>query len=764
MRKLVLLSVVAGSLIAVPGAQAAIPDVFGGAVTCSVAGDGVRECGTVSSDAGAGVRSTAPSWDGTPIDVKVAFPPVPSGTDGNYPLIIAGHGYGGSKNDISFSSMRRFTDRGYAVFAMTARGFHQSCGMQNAVTAAAGACDDAGWIHLMDHRYEIRDAQFLVGQLADEDVIDGQRIGAIGSSYGGGLSLQLASLKDRVMLPDGQLVPWTSPSEGKPMRIAAATPDIPWSDLAYSLTPNGAKLDYVADAAYTGRIGVQKESFVTGLFLSGQLAGGYCGENPYPGPCSDPQSDITAWKDRLDQGEPYDGDPMTTSVFDEIRAHHSAYYIDHSVPPAPLLISNGFTDDLFPADEAIAYYNRIKSLDPNAPLAMLFGDFGHMRAENKPGDSDARDAAQDAWLDFYVKGQGPQPFQGATTFALTCPDSAPSGGPFQAGSWAGLQRGVVRLLDSGAKTISAGGGSASVDTTFDPIAGDGACATASADDLPGVATYRVPAASGNGYTLMGSPTIVATIASPVANSALAARLLDVAPDGRETLVARQLFRPLVGTARQVFQLHPSGHLFAPGHVAKLELLPRDAGGQALNSYGRPANDQGDITVAKLDLRLPVLEGPGAAGGQVAAAPALPLPCGAEIAPQYSSSEYLRASLGDGKVKVTGKGRKARVPVDSAPGSNPCRVKVVLLKARVGKKKKGRAAKKGKKRSRVLARSKATTIAGGQSKTVKVKATKKSRAALRRARRIRVKVTTIDSAGNTIQLTKVKVGHGKKNKR
>jgi hypothetical protein len=761
MRKLMLLSVVVASLLLAPSAHAAIPNVFGGALTCSVdAGDGVRECGTdQSDDSGMGTRSTAPSWDGTPIDVKVAFPPDPGGTDGNYPLIIWGHGYGGSKNDLSFSGMRRFTDRGYAVFAMTARGFHQSCGKPNAITAAAGACDAAGWIHLMDDRYEVRDAQFLMGELADEGRIDGQRIGAIGVSYGGGLSLQLASLEDRVMMPDGSLVPWTSPLNQFPMRIAGATPEIPFSDLAYALTPNGAKLDYVADASYTGRIGIQKQSFVSGLYLLGQLQGSLCGQAPYPSPCADPQSDITAWNARIDQGEPYDGDPVTAAALDEIKAHHSAYYIDHSEPPAPLLIGSGFPDDLVPADEAIVYYNRIRSQHPNAPISMLFGDFGHQRANNKPEDTAALTAAQDAWLDFYVKGSGSQPFQGVTTFALTCPDSAPSGGPFQAGSWAGLQRGAVRYRDPGAKTISAGGGSPTVDATFDPVAGDGACATAAADDLPGVATYRLPAAAGSGYTLMGSPTVVARISSPVANSELAARLLDVAPDGSETLVDRQLYRPLVGTARQVFQLHPSGHLFAPGHLAKLELLPRDAGGSSLSNYGRPANGQGEITVSNVDLRLPVLEAPGAAGGQVVAAPALPLPCGAEIAQQYSSSDYVRGTLGEGKPKR--KGKSLKVPVDAAPSGEACRVKVTLL----GKKpKKGKRSavpsKKKKGKKRILGKGKAT-IAGGQSKTLKVKLNKRGRATVRKGARVRIQVTTIDPAGNTVQQTKAKVKSGKK---
>jgi hypothetical protein len=759
MRKLVLVSVVFGSLLAASSAQAAIPSALG--ITCTTASDNVRECGSTAP------RSTSPSWDSTPIDVNIAFPPDPGSGDGNYPLIIIGHGYGGSKIDFgaasSTSGMRRFTSRGYAVFSMTDRGFHQSCGSAASVTAGGSACDN-GFIHLMDDRYEIRDAQFFAGELADAGLVDGQKVGAIGGSYGGGLSLQLAALKDRVMMPDGSLVPWTSPVNAIPMRIAGAAPVIPWSDLAYSLTPNGHKLDYVADPAYTGRMGIEKESFNNGLYATVNPlgAGLYCGEAPYPSPCNDFGANVTAWKARIEQGEPYDGDASSQAVLDEIKAHHSAYYIDHSEPPAPLLISNGFSDDLFPADEAIGYYNRIRAQYPDAPISLFFGDFGHMRALNKSDVSGALDAADDAWLDYYVKGAGSQPFQGATAYTLTCPSSAPSGGPYQAGAWSGLSHGVVRFRASGSKTISATGGSPTVDATFDPVqngSGGNACQTAPGDDLNGVATYRLPAAGGSGYTLLGSPTVLATINNPAANSEVAARLLDVDPSGTETLVARQLYRPQIGKARQVVQLHPSGHLFAPGHVAKLELLPKDAGGGSLNSYGRPANGQGDITVSNLDLRLPVADAPGAAGGQVGAAPALPLPCGMAIASQFSSVSYVRATLGAGKVAI--KGKKAKVPVDSAPGSNPCQVQVKLLGSGKGR----TSAAKKKKKGGSLGKGSAT-IAGGQSANVKVKLTKQGRKAVSKGRSVRVQVITIDPTGNTQQTTKVKLGkkHKKKHKK
>ena len=110
------------------------------------------------------------------------------------------------------------------------------------------------------------------------------------------MSMALGALKDRMVMPDYSLVPWESP-DGKPMQIAAAAPNIPWTDLAYSLAPNGSTLDYVADAPYQGRIGVQKESLVTGLYLTGITAPG-----TYAAEGSDPTADVTGWKNEARRG------------------------------------------------------------------------------------------------------------------------------------------------------------------------------------------------------------------------------------------------------------------------------------------------------------------------------------------------------------------------------------------------------------------------------------------------------------------------------
>jgi predicted acyl esterase len=573
-----------GVLALAPTAHAAIPSVFGGDVTCT-AQSGVRLC-----------SGPTHTFDGTKIDVNVTLPPAPvSGADGPYPTIGYFHGWGGSK--IFDSRTTGWAQQGYAVFSMSDRGWGNSCGGQDP-DRTTPQCSN-GYIHLMDDRYEVRDAQYLLSVLADEGVTQPTRIGVTGSSYGGGISMALAALKDRIMLPDGSLGPWRSPG-GLSMGIAAAAPDIPWSDLAYSLMPNGRTLDYVADAPYGSRIGVEKQSFVAGLYALGQASGNYA----LPG--QDPQADLTSWFALINAGEPYDSNPEARSIVDQILTYHSSYYIDHSEPPAPLLISNGWTDDLFPPDEAIRFYNRTRTQYPGAMVNLFFSDAGHQRGQNKAADTAVRVARQDAWFDYFLKGQGTAP-QAGQVETLTKVCGGPSAGPYFASNWARMAPGEVRYDSAAPQTISPAAGDPTIGRAFDPISGPGACASASAADQPGTGTYRLPAASGSGYTLMGSPTVIADIDSVGANSQLAARLLDVAPDGTETLVARALYRPDVNSgptpSRQVFQLHPDGWKVAPGHVIKLELLPNDS------PYGRPSNGQLPITVSNLELRLPVLEKP-----------------------------------------------------------------------------------------------------------------------------------------------------------
>jgi len=632
------------ALIAPGAASAEIPSVFNGDVSCSVEPDGVRFCGSSAP------RSTTKTWDGVPIDVNVAFPPAPAaGADGGYPLVMMFHGYGGGK--FGLSAMRRFVDRGYATFSMTDRGFRESCGSDASRAADPAGCAK-GYVRLMDNRYEVRDAQLFAGELADAGLVDPQRVGAIGGSYGGGLSMALGALKDRMAMPDGSLVPWTSPS-GTPMQLAAAAPNIPWTDLAYSLLPNGGTLDYIRHSPYRGRLGVEKESLVSGLYVSGLAAPGF-----YAPEGSDPSADLTGWRNLFNAGEPY-GD-AAEAIVDEFTTNHSSYYVKPSVEPAPMLMSSGFTDDLFPADETIRYYNRLIAKHPDADLALLFGDFGHPRAQGKADVEAALREAENAWFDHFIRGEGDQPTEGATAFTQTCPGSAPSGGPYHAKSWARIAPGELRMRSKPATVIAAGAGDPAIATRFDPVAGGGACAEASGADQPGVATYKLAPAPPGGFTLLGAPTVIANFTLAGDTSQVAARLLDLAPGGTERLIARGLWRPRPGgPKRQVFQLHPNGWHFDEGHVAKLELLPADAGGTALSNYGRPSNGQQEVKVAKLDLRLPVRERPGALDGVVRAPAPKFVPKGKRLAPDWVGRDP-RAKLARHGLELRGGRLVARV--------------------------------------------------------------------------------------------------------
>lgn len=733
--------VIAGALLAPQAASATINEALG--VPCTVQGDGVRFCSESP-------RSTVPSAvDGVPIDVNVAFPPEPpSGPDGDFPLVMMFHGYGGGK--IGLSSMQRWLDKGYATFSMTNRGFRESCGSAGSQAAAGGACAD-GYVRLIDTRYEVRDAQEFAGMLNDEGLIDGQRVGAIGGSYGGGMSMALGALRDRVMNLDYSLEDWKSPG-GDPMRIAAAAPDIPWTDLAYSLAPNGGTLDYVADAPYAGRPGVQKASFVTGLYASGQSAPGY-----YSLPGTDPTADLTGWRNRLNAGEPYGADVQ--AIIDELTQHHSSYYIDHSRPPAPMLMSSGFTDDLFPADETIRFYNRTTTQYPGADLALYYGDFGHQRGSDKDDETEELDDRVDAWFDHYIKGEGPEPRQGVTAYRQTCPADAPGGEPYFAESWARIAPGEVRFEDSSTKTIAA---SSTTNGQFNPVLQDDACASVPATDTAGAAVYELDAAPEGGYTMMGSATVIADFTVPNENSQVAARLLDVGPGGQEQLVDRGLWRPAVGgPERQVFQLHPNGWRFDAGHVPKLELIAADgARPDPLNllSYGRPSDGQADVTVSDLELRIPVVERPGALGGVVRAPSEKYLPDGYELAADFAALKHPAARMtGPKRLKV--KGDKVTVKVLCPRAWVACSDGDVEI---VGKAKKGKGGDRAGKRATFASRS-FGSIAGGERRALKLKLTKAAKKALKEKRVVKGRVL-VDTAEQDSATKKKAELVGKKKKR
>jgi predicted acyl esterase len=631
-------------LVLAPSAQAAPASVFGGGAPCTTlpANGNIRECG-----------GYALSFDGTKISVNVFLPPEASGS-GPYPTIGDFHGWGSAKLGLKEEGggfteakdlrIQGWAEQGYAVFSMSDRGWGLSCGAFDPLKGEPNC--KQGYNHLMDDRYEVRDAQVLLGDLADEGIVEPTKIGVTGESYGGGISMALAALRNREMMPNGALVPWESTFGHQKMEIAAAVPQWPWTDLSYALAPNGRNLDYVTNSPYGGPegkypVGVWKASWSTYLYKVGEALSNY-------NTSKESVANIPAWIQRLEAGDPYT-DSSILGIVKLLSTYHSSFGIDPSVEPAPLLIQSGWNDDLFPVDEALRFYQRTRSQYPGDPISLYLADIGHSRSQNKEPDMVAFNQRLNAWFAHYLKGEGATPTSSVEATTTTCPISAPSGGPFRAADWAGLQPGEIRLQSTGSRTITHGtnaeekAGTAS-SGPFDPIAGTKspctALSTATVENAH-AATYSLGAAPAGGYTLMGSPTVIANVESPSPNSEIAARLLDVSPEGTESLVARGLYRPTGGDQEMVFQLHPQGYEFAAGHVAKLELLPADF------PYGRFSNLQANVTVSNLELRLPVMQQPGSLGGLVQRPAPKVIPAGYTLAAEYEADQNPGGGNGGG---------------------------------------------------------------------------------------------------------------------
>jgi cephalosporin-C deacetylase-like acetyl esterase len=209
------LAVVLSLAIAASAQAAPITSVYGGTIECKAQASkgNVRLCGGFSGNPADSANTFTLTWDhATKIDVNVILPPASGGTEGPYPLIGDFHGWGGSKQGLSTVEpgtgltfeqedprIEKWAKEGYAVFSMSDRGWGLSCGKHDPAaetTPRQASCTD-GYNHLMDDRYEVRDAQFLMGELAEEGVVEGKKIGVTGASYGGGISLALASLRNR---------------------------------------------------------------------------------------------------------------------------------------------------------------------------------------------------------------------------------------------------------------------------------------------------------------------------------------------------------------------------------------------------------------------------------------------------------------------------------------------------------------------------------------------------------------------------------------
>jgi predicted acyl esterase len=589
MRTLWGMSATTAVLLAAPGiaSASAEPTPFGHACKAQ---NGVRFCPTET------LAQRVPTFDKVPLDVDVTLPP--SG-EGPFPTIVMLHGWGGNKTSFESSTPEGngnetfdynniyYAQHGYAVVNYSARGWGNSCGTAASRNETPGC--EKGWIHLADQRYEARDTQYLLGLLVDGHVAKRGALASTGISYGGGQSIELAYLKNQIRLPNGEFAPWSTP-KGLKLAITATFPRWPWSDLVDALTPNGRFLDTeIAPFAQSYEpFGVEIQSYVSGLYALGNASG-------YIAPAgADPEADLTKWFAATNSGEP--ATPEDEAIAKQLYTYHQGYGLPGT--PAPMLLESGWTDDLFPPSQSLRVYNAARAAKGYA--ALMVGDLGHSRGSNKENTDHAFNEEAAGFFASKLQHVGTAPANSSVTaYTQTCPKTAPAGGPYTAKYWSRLHTHNVSFGSPGGQTFTSAGGNPTIASEFDPIAGTSdACKTVKTETEPNTANYTLVSP---GFTLIGLPTVKATVKTLGPFGELVSRLWDVLPSGEQRLISRGVYRLTENqTGAITFQLHGNGYEFAKGDTVKLQLLGRDA------PYYRASNGAFSIEVTNLTASLPSL--------------------------------------------------------------------------------------------------------------------------------------------------------------
>jgi pimeloyl-ACP methyl ester carboxylesterase len=587
------------AILALPAAASASPDApFGHACTAQ---NGVRFCPTATDE------QRVATFDGVPLDVDVTLPA--TGT-APFPTIVMLHGFPGTKASFEADSPdgkdahtyhwnnTYYAQQGYAVVTYSFRGFGRSCGVPDSRTSPQ--CDK-GWVHaISDQRWELHDAQHLLGLLADEGVTDPARIGVTGTSQGGLATMQLAFLRDRIRNIDGTFSPWKSPG-GKPMKVAAAYPRWGDSDLAYSLVPNGRALTFKVPAKpeALAPLGVLKSSVLNALANGGALVANIAPVG------ADPTADLKGWQTLVNAGEPYKAD--ATAILKQFSTYKGTAGLS-AAGVAPLLTMVGWTDPVFPAIDALRPYNRIRAAaGAGADVSIQIGDVGHFTAGNPLSQYKVFNDDAAAFFASHLKGQGGViPGGGVTAFLQGCPKGSDGSSAIRATSWSRLARGAL-VLTRGSGKVTSSGGSPESALAADPVKNSDRCLQVDPGSSKGttVLTRTSP-----GFTMLGVPTITATVATTGAFGQLDAVLWEVT-GGKQRMVDFGVYRLTSNQKGQItFQLQGNGYRFSKGSTIKLELRGRTP------DLFRPSNGAFSIKLSNVAAELPTRDKPSTSKGIV----------------------------------------------------------------------------------------------------------------------------------------------------
>lgn len=577
------------------------------------------------------------------LDVNVSLPagdPPPNG----WPLLVMMHGCcAGSKTGWEAQDVPEgerfegafgeqwhynnawFAARGYVVLTYTSRGFIND--------------DDrgsTGETRLQARSFEMNDMQHLAGQLADNPFfsIDPSRVVVTGGSYGGGFSWM--ALTDPL---------WQSPG-GRDMRLAAVAPKYGWTDVIYTLLPNGrqsvspARLPAFDGSDSSSPLGMPKQSITAGLYASGTTGV----------PPGSSHATFAPFIDNailcLNGPYPLESSPLCERAISEalpfFLAESSAYYQDEFFAAAardpryrvPVFNSATLTDPLFPPIENHRMVNRMLATAPDWPVQQHFGDVQHFvpnktkewtdvcaangaRRTCELGDYPGGDVEStppglvrtgtttriNRFIDHFARPAGnadePRPSFDVTVAPQVCNQQGSGDRP---GDEPGTRIVAPRYSDLATETLRFGFNEPPKTISSpvllnlhairaDPVANDVTnqkiCPLGAGPAGTGVATYETPPL-GESTTMVGPATVRASYRTQSGPGIqLNVRMYDVFPDGRRVMVDRGPSRWPAGTGTASFELYGTVHTFAANHRIALEVTQDDA--PFVRSFTAPAS-------------------------------------------------------------------------------------------------------------------------------------------------------------------------------
>jgi ABC-2 type transport system ATP-binding protein len=486
---------------------------------------------------------TSPA-DGVAIDIEV-YKPATASADAPVPVLLHGPGWSGSKTSAD-GAFQAYLDAGYGVVSITPRGFGASGGQ---VTVMDPDLEGQDYIAVLDH---IAGLDWVARESRVVTALDGTRVriqdpllGAMGGSYGGGYQYLVA-------LNELATKGYT--------RMDGLSPQITWYDLNDALAPAGVPRSAWLSALYA--LGARDVApYITEGFAYGIATGNY------------PDGSV----------------PGTFDLEAEFAQHGPSHFRSRGIRlDIPVLIRQGFSDNLFNFNQAWSAWSRLLTRDAREASTLIGYNGGHALPTVAPAGTAA---GSDACVPDYTK------LEIAFYDALFAgEDTRVLGDPLHYTTATGT---CLRLEESDVAL-----------QTRRPLDPTGLLPFDTATATPGAAPIHVELPSTAGITVAGVPQIVADVQG-VGVDARAYVALSVGTSAADARVLQHNVLPIRTTGGVVALQDATFDL--PGVAADLadgERLYLTITGTSDMFFGHGSRTPGAITLSDVRVQLPVVE-PGA---------------------------------------------------------------------------------------------------------------------------------------------------------